>query len=146
MAIPTSDASVINPPPPPPPGNQLVFLNVGSQIYIKLDGENYPAWLIQFRALLTGYDLFGYVDGTKPCPSKTLQNAATINPDYTHWIRHLLLQQLLPISALSPMPNRLGTFSKPCMQENQGSHHGFKATYLHFWERNSINGCLSPRY
>ncbi|MCI25978.1 hypothetical protein A2U01_0047169, partial [Trifolium medium] len=87
MALPTSDASVINPPPPPPPGNQLVFLNVGSQIYIKLDGENYPAWLIQFRALLTGYDLFGYVDGTKPCPPKTLSNATTANPDYTHWIR-----------------------------------------------------------
>jgi hypothetical protein len=50
MAIRTLDASVIN--PPPPPGNQLVFLNVSSQIYIKLDGENYPAWLIQFRARL----------------------------------------------------------------------------------------------
>ncbi|MCI75739.1 hypothetical protein A2U01_0097008, partial [Trifolium medium] len=33
MALPTPNASVIN---PPPPGNQLVFLNVGSQIYIKL--------------------------------------------------------------------------------------------------------------
>jgi hypothetical protein len=61
-----------------------VFLNLSSQIYIKLDGENYPAWLIQFRALLTGYDLFGYVDDTKPCPSRTLQNASTINLDYTH--------------------------------------------------------------
>ena len=101
MAIPTSDTSVINPPPPPPPGNQLVFLNVGSQVYIKLDGENYPAWLIQFRALLTGYDLFGYVDGIKSCPSKTLQNEATINPDYTHWIRQdqLILHAIISFVA-----------------------------------------------
>jgi hypothetical protein len=46
--------------------------NAGSQLCIKLDGENYPAWRIQFMALLTVYDLMGYVDGTKECPSKHL--------------------------------------------------------------------------
>lgn len=31
--------------------------------------------------------MFGYVNGTKPCSSKTLQNATTINPNYTHSIK-----------------------------------------------------------
>jgi hypothetical protein len=87
-----------------------VFLNVGSQIYIKLDGENYPAWLIQFRALLTGYDLFGYVDGTKPCPSETRSNAATTNPAYTHWIRQdqLILHAIIS-SVAATVVTHLGT-------------------------------------
>jgi len=45
--------------------DKLIVLNAGSQLCIKLDGENYPAWRIQFMALLTGYDLMGYVYGTK---------------------------------------------------------------------------------
>ncbi|MCH99946.1 hypothetical protein A2U01_0020961, partial [Trifolium medium] len=112
MAIITPDASIINPTPPPtpPPGNQLVFLNVGSQIYIKLNGENYLAWLIQFRALLTGYDLLGYVDGTKLCPSQTLPNAATTNPAYTHWIRQdqLILHAIIS-SVAATVVTHLGT-------------------------------------
>jgi len=46
--------------------------------------------------------LFGYVEGVKPCPSKTPQNATTINPDYTHWIRqdqHILHAIISSIAA-----------------------------------------------
>jgi len=68
--------------------DKLIVLNAGSQLCIKLDGENYPAWRIQFKALLTGYDLMGYVDGTKECPSKHLENnSTTVNPAFTHWVR-----------------------------------------------------------
>jgi len=145
MATPTSDASVIN--PPPPPGNQLVFLNVGFEIYIKLDGENYLAWLIQFRALLTGYDLFGYVEDTKPCPSKTLQNATTINPDYTKArstyssCHHLIYccNSCYPPRHCHQCQTGLGHSQNHVCWKIKDPHHGFKATCLHFWEMNSIN-------
>ncbi|XP_019417294.1 PREDICTED: uncharacterized protein LOC109328330 [Lupinus angustifolius] len=68
--------------------DKLVVLNVGSQLYIKLDGENYPAWRLQFISLLTGYDLLGYINGSIICPPKHLgENSSLINPAYTHWIR-----------------------------------------------------------
>lgn len=56
-----------------PPSNNshvLISLNAGTQIHPKLSGSNYPAWRVQFNALLVGYDLIGYVDGTHPCPPK----------------------------------------------------------------------------
>jgi len=50
--------------------DKLIVLNAGSQLSIKLDGDNYPAWRIQFSALLTGFNLFGYVDGSNLCLPK----------------------------------------------------------------------------
>jgi hypothetical protein len=69
------------------PADKLIVLNASSQLSIKLDGDNYPAWRIEFMALLTGYDLLGYIDGTTPCPSKQLANDTTVvNPDFTNWV------------------------------------------------------------
>lgn len=70
------------------PVDKLIVLNAGSQLSIKLDGDNYPSSRIQFMALLTGYDLLGYIDGTTPCPSEQLANdTTTVNPDFTNWVR-----------------------------------------------------------
>lgn len=59
--------------------DKLIVLNAGSKLYIKLDGDNYPAWRIQFIALLTGCDLLGYIDGSNPCPQKNLDADSTLN-------------------------------------------------------------------
>ena len=69
--------------------DKLIVLNAGSQLSIKLDGDNYLAWRIQFSALLVGFDVFGYVDGSNLCPAKTqvVAGSATTNPAYTCWIR-----------------------------------------------------------
>ncbi|KAF1880520.1 hypothetical protein Lal_00011579 [Lupinus albus] len=65
--------------------DKLVVLIVGSQLYIKLDGDNYPLWHLQFLSLLIGYDLLGYIDGSLLCPSKQLEtNTNIINPAYNH--------------------------------------------------------------
>ncbi|GAU23053.1 hypothetical protein TSUD_337010 [Trifolium subterraneum] len=91
--------------------DKLIILNAGSQLCIKLDGDNYPAWRIQFMALLTGYDLIGYVDGTKPCPSKHLANNTTaINPAFTHWVRQdqLILHGIVS-SVAATVVTHLGT-------------------------------------
>jgi hypothetical protein len=93
------------------PVDKLIILNAGSQLCIKLDGDNYPAWRIQFMALLTGYDLMGYVDGSKPCPSKVLENnTTTVNPAFTHWIRQdqLILHSIIS-SVAATVVTHLGT-------------------------------------
>jgi hypothetical protein len=67
--------------------DKLIVLNAGSQLSIKLDGDNYTAWRIQLSALLTGFDLFGYVDGSNIYPPKVVANSTTTNPAQTHWTR-----------------------------------------------------------
>jgi hypothetical protein len=64
---------------------------------IKLDGLNYLAWVFQFMPILRGHDLLGIIDGTEPCPPKTLVNSETneesLNPAYVLWQKrdqHLL--------------------------------------------------------
>lgn len=93
------------------PADKLIVLNAGSQLSIKLDGDNYPAWRIQFMALLTDYDLLGYIDGTTPCPSKQLANDTTVvNPDFTNWVRQdqLILHGIVS-SVAATVVTHLGT-------------------------------------
>ncbi|CAL9007908.1 unnamed protein product [Prunus brigantina] len=42
----------------------LITINVIAQLPVKLTPTNYPSWRAQFNALLYGYDLMGYVDGS----------------------------------------------------------------------------------
>lgn len=93
------------------PADKLIVLNVGSQLCIKFDGDNYPAWRIQFIDLLTGYDLMSYVDGSKPCPSKVLENnTTTVNPVFTHWVQQdqLILHSIIS-SVTAIAATHLGT-------------------------------------
>ncbi|KAJ1406402.1 gag-polypeptide of LTR copia-type [Sesbania bispinosa] len=73
-------------------------------ISIKLSGStNYPAWRVQFNALLVGYGLKGYVDGSKPCPAKYCDDACiTINPNYECWVRQDQLIVHAIISSVEP--------------------------------------------
>ena len=66
----------------------VLILNV--QANTKLNSTNFPAWMVQFTSLLIGYDLFGFVDGTKPSP-------ATTHADYNYWVRQdkLILHAIL---------------------------------------------------
>ncbi|KAL5704422.1 hypothetical protein ACHQM5_022856 [Ranunculus cassubicifolius] len=72
--------------------SSLQSIHVHHLISVKLDTSNYLIWLTQFKPLLKGYDLEGYVDGTLECPPRILtaasaENAAsaTINPEYVAW-------------------------------------------------------------
>jgi hypothetical protein len=92
--------------------DKLIVLNAGSQLSIKLDGENYPSWRIQFSALLIGFDLFGYVDGSTTCPTKTLVagETTTANPAFYHWTRRdqLILHGIVS-SVTATVVTHLGT-------------------------------------
>lgn len=82
----------------------LIAINVWAQAPLKLTSTNYTAWRFQFQTLLTGYDLLGFIDGTKPCPPSTVMHngVSTPNPDYLLWIRQdqLLLNAI--IGSLTP--------------------------------------------
>ncbi|XP_019430615.1 PREDICTED: uncharacterized protein LOC109337962 [Lupinus angustifolius] len=91
--------------------DKLIALNVGSQLYIKLDGANYPTWRLQFLSLLTGYDLMGYINGSFPCPLKVLKtNGTALNLAFSHWVRQdqLLLHAIIS-SVAATVVTHLGT-------------------------------------
>jgi hypothetical protein len=83
---------------------QLITINTSAQAPLKLTSNNYISWKLQFQTLFIGYDLLGYIDGSKPCPPATiLTDQSNIpNPAYHIWIRqdHLILNAL--IGSLSP--------------------------------------------
>ncbi|WJZ86142.1 hypothetical protein VitviT2T_005631 [Vitis vinifera] len=56
--------------------NTLISINVAAQTPLKLTSTNYLSWKLQFHTLFIGYDLLGYIDGSKP--SKTAREAWTI--------------------------------------------------------------------
>lgn len=60
-----------------------------SQLPLKLTTINYPSWKAQVDAMLFGYDLIGYIDGSLPCPPPTIDHngSKSPNPAYTVWIR-----------------------------------------------------------
>ena len=77
----------------------LVTINVTAQAPLKLTSSNYLSGKLQFQTLFVGYDLQGFIDGTKPCPPQSLitENSNTPNPAYHAWTRQdqLILNALI---------------------------------------------------
>ena len=78
----------------------IISINATAQLPIKLNNNNFPSWKAQFDALLYGYDLMGFLDGNKTCPSKEIiaEDGTTVsNPDFVIWTRQdkLLLHAIL---------------------------------------------------
>ena len=76
-----------------PNTNSVIALNTHSSV--KLSSSNFPAWQVQFNALLVGYDLIGYVDGTTASPTQT-------DPAYKRWKRQDQLILHAIISSVDP--------------------------------------------
>ncbi|CAL2238106.1 unnamed protein product [Prunus armeniaca] len=76
--------------------SSLITINAAAQLPVKLTPTNYPSWRAQFNALLIGYDLLGYVDGSSTCPPDTPAAPRAL------WIRQdqLLLHAIL--ASVSP--------------------------------------------
>jgi hypothetical protein len=108
MATSSSDSSSSSTTIPSPEFTALAFTlpNSTSLNIVKLDGPNYLDWVSQFLPILRCNDLLGIVDGSEPCPPKTLTNAETQeqqpNPAYVLWQKRD--QQLLSwiICSLTP--------------------------------------------
>ena len=69
--------------------NQIITINVASQTPLKLTSNNYTTWRAQFNSLVVGLNLKVYINGSTPCPSKTIieNNTEIPNPTYLFWIR-----------------------------------------------------------
>ncbi|CAN7041607.1 unnamed protein product [Brassica rapa subsp. trilocularis] len=80
------------------------LLNVNMTNVTKLTGSNFLMWSRQVLALLDGYDLAGYIEGSivVPPPTTTTDDEITTNPSYTLWKRqdHLIFSALL--GAITP--------------------------------------------
>ena len=63
------------------PNQTLITINVAAQTPLKLTTTNYISWKLQFQTLFVGYDLLGYIDGSKPCPSPTITTNNTTEPN-----------------------------------------------------------------
>jgi hypothetical protein len=108
MATQTYSTNNPNPSDPTTPTNstilhsnefQLITINTYAQTPLKLTTSNYIFWKLQFQTLFIGYDLLGYINGSKPCPpTAILTNHSTIpNLAYNIWIRQdeLILNALI---------------------------------------------------
>lgn len=76
-------------PNPQNPTTALQLINISHQNIIKLTSTNYLSWKLQIEAILIGYDLYKFIDGSHPCPHQTISanDTETLNPDYLPWIR-----------------------------------------------------------
>ena len=90
--------------PPSVANKSLIVLNITAQINEKLTPTTFPQWHAQFEALLIGYDLLDYVQGTLRCPSSTGTTADELRK--THWIRQdkLILSAILSSTSPSITP------------------------------------------
>jgi hypothetical protein len=61
----------------------LITINVAAQTPVKLTSTNYLVLKLQFQTLFIEYDFIGFIDGSHPCPARTLQGTTTPNPAHT---------------------------------------------------------------
>ena len=81
----------------------LVTINVTAQASLKLNNTNNLSWRLQFQTLFIGYDLQGYIDGTKSCPSQYLTTTTqTLNQEYHTWIHQDQLILNAIIGSITP--------------------------------------------
>ncbi|XP_035545960.1 uncharacterized protein LOC118348442 [Juglans regia] len=97
MSSSTNQTPPINPNSQPISSTEtpLIALNITAQINEKLTPSTFPQWRAQFEALLIGYDLLDYVNGTSICPSPA--HGSTVSLHKTHWVRQdkLILSAIL---------------------------------------------------
>lgn len=106
MASSSNTENVLNTETPSNEPNQaLISFNVAAQLPLKLNSTNYLSWKLQFHTLLIGYDLFGFIDGSKARPSATITTNNTIIPNPAHvlWIRQDQLILNAIIGSISPL-------------------------------------------
>ncbi|CAA7041169.1 unnamed protein product [Microthlaspi erraticum] len=84
------------------------LLNVNMTNVTKLTSSNFLMWSLQVHALLDGYDLAGFLDGSVVVPPSTLtaNDVVSVNPEYTIWKRQdkLIYSALLGAITVSIQP------------------------------------------
>lgn len=99
------------------PATPTLF-NVNTSNIIKLDSTKYLVWSRQMHALLDGYELAGYLDGSVVSPSATIVTGTTVadNPEFKFWKRQdkLLYSALIGaiLAPIQPLVSRASSSSE----------------------------------
>ncbi|KAI4353620.1 hypothetical protein L6164_002554 [Bauhinia variegata] len=103
------------------PTKPLVVIHASGTNTIKLTSANYLSWKLQTEALLIGYDLQQFIDGShpSPAPTVTINNEPIPNPAYNTW----LCQDKLIFSALV---GSLTPSIVPLIQQAHTSHEAWQ--------------------
>lgn len=90
------------------------LLNINMVNVTKLTSTNFMTWNLQVQALLDGYNLSGYLDGSTTALEETItiDNVVSPNPDYIKWRRQDRLIYSGLIGTLSPSIQTLVTNTK----------------------------------
>ncbi|KAJ9566905.1 hypothetical protein OSB04_002871 [Centaurea solstitialis] len=82
--------------------NQEKTIHNSHKFSFSLKPTRYGYWRSMIEAFLTSHNLFGYVDGTVPCPKQKVTNesATTENPSYIPWISNDAHIRMLIISTM----------------------------------------------
>lgn len=88
--------------------DSIHLLNINMTNVTKLTDSNFLMWSRQVHALLDGYDLTSYIDGSivAPPPTNTTDGAVTVNPEYKQWKRQdeLIYSALLGAISVTVQP------------------------------------------
>ncbi|XP_010496264.1 PREDICTED: uncharacterized protein LOC104773372 [Camelina sativa] len=88
--------------------NATTLHTVNMSNVTKLTASNFLMWNHQVKALLAGYGLAGYLDGSVVAPASTVttNGATTVNPEYTLWERQdqLIYSSLLGAISVEVQP------------------------------------------
>ncbi|XP_010495801.1 PREDICTED: uncharacterized protein LOC104772943 [Camelina sativa] len=101
----------------------LFIVNTGH--VTKLNNTNYLMWSLQIHALVDGYELAGYLDGSTAAPPLTVTTGATSipNPEFALWKRQdsLLFSALLGVMtpSVQPMVSRATTAAEVWTKGNK---------------------------
>ena len=68
-----------------------LLTNIINLVPFKLDSSNYIIWRYQISSIFRTHSLFGFLDGSKPCPSQFLVDetghlTTNVDPEYQAWI------------------------------------------------------------
>ncbi|RVW95304.1 Retrovirus-related Pol polyprotein from transposon RE2 [Vitis vinifera] len=98
------------------PTKPLTMITIHNSI--KLTPTNYLSWKTQMEAILIGYDLQKFIDGSHPAPPTTIttNNVVSTNPAYQTWLRQDKLLFGALVGTLSSTLVPLITQSKPLMK------------------------------
>ncbi|OMO49925.1 hypothetical protein CCACVL1_30747 [Corchorus capsularis] len=66
-----------------------ISINATTQLPLKLIPSNFPSWRAQFDALVYGFDLAGYIEGSMVPPEKEIEQGGkqVANHAYNLWLR-----------------------------------------------------------
>jgi hypothetical protein len=118
MAAPTSETDSTTTSNPAPISisvtSPIPIQNVHHHLSEKLTQDNYILWQFLMVPFLEGHNMFGYVDGTFPQPSKLIPDQTSglliLNPDHSPWYHQdrIIFNAIISTLTVETLPHVIG--------------------------------------